>query len=104
MDYDLLNQSELAAIAKELDPSASRQLSRDLLIGIIEGTVALLPERTIDKKRLKIMLYVNTNWDQVMYQVSCPAKSRDPRACFQCCDVQAADCITLNPDKIKTVE
>lgn len=100
MEYDRLNRSELATIAQELDAEAHRFLSRDILIRVIEGEQPPLPERTINKRRLQVMNYVNENWDQVMYQVSCPAKSRDPRACFNCCDVQAIECISLNTDKI----
>lgn len=101
MDYESLNISELVTIALELEPEAHRGMPRDLLIQIIEGESPRVPERTLNKKRLKIMSFINEHWLQVAYQVSCPAKSRDPRACFSCCDMQAVMCSVTNEDKIR---
>jgi hypothetical protein len=100
MDLDLaaMNLSELVVIAQNFAPEAHRGLSRELLISIIENhdNEVELPQRTINKKRLRIMRYVNDNWGQVEYQVSCPAKTRDPHACFVCTDVQTAECVLQN--------
>lgn len=98
MDYANLNHSELARIAQELEHEAHRGLPRELLIRIIEGASPVLPERTVNKKRLKIMQTLNENWEQVSCLISCPATSRDPRACFSCHDLQAVSC-SLNVEQ-----
>lgn len=99
MDYQKMNISELVVVAQELEEQAHRGMSREHLIQIIEGESLLVPERIVNKKRLKIMQYIDAHWEQVAYQVSCPAKSRDPRACFSCCDIQVVMCSVRNQDK-----
>lgn len=101
MNLDEMNLTELVTIARELEPEAHRGLGREALVLIIEGEAAPLPQRHINKKRLQITQYLDTNWEQVSSLVSCPAKSRDPWACFGCTDVQAAACITDNQDKFE---
>lgn len=101
MSLDELNLSELVAIAREVEPEAHRALGREVLAQIIEGKAVTLPQRTINKKRLLITQYLDANWDQVSSLVSCPAKTRDPWACFGCTDVQAAACVTDNKDKFE---
>lgn len=96
IDYEVLNLTELTTIAKEVNPSASRHLPVEALIAIIEGVEIELPERFLDKKRLKVLRYIDEKWESVRYQISCPAKTRDPRACFTCSDMQITCCILDN--------
>lgn len=98
-----LNHSELVVIAQNFAPEAHRGLSRELLISIItdNDTEVALPVRRINKKRLRIMDYVNEHWNQVSYQISCPAKSQDPHACFACTDVQTAICVLHNRARLE---
>ena len=95
-DPTVLNLSELVQICKEIQPEAHRHLPRELLELIAMGEDVELPERTVNKTRLKIMTYINENYSQVEYQISCPAKSRDPHACFTCTDLQVACCTVSN--------
>lgn len=99
IDYAELNTSELLAMAGEFNPRVHRGLPRELLIQIIEGADVELPERVINKKRLRIMGYINEHWAAVSYQISCPARSQDPYACFGCSDLQAASCVLANSKK-----
>ncbi len=99
LDYAELNLTELVAMAKEFNPNAHHGLPRELLIQIIEGESIELPERVIDRKRLKIMDYINEHWAAVSYQISCPARSQDRYACFGCSDLQAASCVLANSKK-----
>lgn len=101
MNLDELSTTELVTIAREVENEAHRGLAREVLIAIIEGEATALPQRTINKKRLRIMQYLDANWEQVSSLVSCPAKTRDPWACFGCTDVQAASCVLDNKDKFE---
>jgi hypothetical protein len=98
---DEVNLSELVLLAQNEDPEAHRGLGRSHLKSIILGDEEEeLPLRTINKVRLRIMEFVNTHWLQVRPFVQCPAKTRDPRACFQCTDHQAVECAMSNKDDI----
>ncbi len=99
IDYEELNHTELVALAAEFNPNAHHGLPRSWLIQIIEGEDIELPERLIHKKRLRVMGYINEHWDAVSYQISCPARSQDPYACFGCSDLQAASCVLTNAKK-----
>ncbi len=102
MDLDSCNLTELVTMARELDPEAHRGLSRETLCKIINGEETRpLKQRSINKIRLKIMTFINENWEQVSPLISCPAKSRDSYACFTCCDVQVSLCTLTNKDKIE---
>jgi hypothetical protein len=95
-DVAALNLTELVAICKEAHPDAHRALPRELLELVALGVDVALPPRFVNRTRLKIMNYVNENWTQVEYQINCPAQSRDPHACFNCSDLQVADCTLSN--------
>ena len=98
MDLDELNITELLQLAQEENPNAHRGVSRDILVRIINGEEISLPPRKVDKTRLQIMEYINTYWAQVKPLVQgCPARTQDPRACFQCSDVQVVECALTNP-------
>lgn len=95
---DEMNASELLLLAQENNLNAHRGLDRAVLIKIILGEEIDLPERQVDKIRLKIMTFIDENFKQVEPLVqACPAKTRDLRACFQCTDVQVTECALGNP-------
>lgn len=100
--WDDMNISELTWLAQEQNPNAHRGLDREMLLAIAQGEEVDLPPRTVDKVRLRIMEFVNEHWQQVKPLISCPARSRDPRACFACTDVQAVECALTNQKKIFT--
>jgi hypothetical protein len=93
-DFAECNHTELVALAQELDPRACRSTSREDLLRIIAGQEIDLPERSVDAVRLYIMRFVNRNYDQLRPLLDCPAKTRDPRACFNCLDYQVVECAT----------
>lgn len=95
---DDLNTSELLLLAQEHEPNSHRGLSREVLLRIALGEETALPPRHVDKVRLQIMRFVDTNFKRVEPLVqACPAKTRDLRACFQCTDVQVVECALMNP-------
>ena len=100
---DQMNMTELTELAKETNPDAHRGLSREVLNQIILNAPEdgpKLPEKPINKYRLRIMTFVLDHWEQVKPMLTCPAKSGDPRACFGCTDVQVVECVTMNKDNI----
>ncbi len=98
MDLDELNMSELLLLAQETNPNVHRGLPREILSQIALGEEMELPERHVDKVRLKIMSFIDENFKQVEPLVqSCPAKTRSLRACFQCTDIQVVECALGNP-------
>lgn len=100
IDLDELNQSELVLLAEEHDTEAHRGLSRAKLIAIIRGKGKPYPARQVNKVRLKIMDYIIEHWVQVEPLLSCPAMTGNPRACFQCTDIQVAECALTNKQTI----
>lgn len=96
IDYDRLNLTELTHLVQQVEPRAHRGLPRGVLIAILEDEEVRLPDRIIDGKRLKIMQYIDKNWRSVNALLTCPAKTRDPHACFGCSDLQAASCVIDN--------
>lgn len=95
-DWDTLNASELAALAQDIDPNAHRGCSREVLLSVLRGESPPLPTYRPDKYRLRIMQYLDENWERVEPLLTCPARSRDPHACFACTDVQVAECSLSN--------
>lgn len=98
---DKMNMTELAALAQETDAEAHRGLGRERLAQIIRGASDdPLPQKPINKYRLRIMEFVNDHWEQVKPMLTCPARSGDPRACFNCTDVQVVECVSTNRDNL----
>lgn len=102
MDLDDLNDSELVLVAQGVAPEVHRGYDRADLIEMIEtGEDLDLQPREVNKVRLRIMQYITDHWKQVEPLLSCPASTKDPRACFQCTDVQVVECATTNPEIFK---
>lgn len=97
---DELNSSELVRMAWLMHPGAHRSLPRELLCAIIRGEEVDLPERNIDIWRTTIFKFVDVNWARVNPLLSCPMKTRKPGACFNCPDIQVAECTLDNLDTI----
>lgn len=96
-DWGSLNTSELVLNAQDVDENAHRGMERSELIRLItKGSDEPLPTYRPDKYRLRIMEYLNDNWQRVEPLIRCPARSRDPRACFSCTDIQVAECSLSN--------
>lgn len=96
-----LNLSELAEMARAIDPNAHRGLSRETLETIIREWIEdSTPQRKIDVWRKKIFELCDSHWDQVAPLLSCPMKTRSPWACFHCPDFQVAECTLLNAEQL----
>lgn len=97
---DELNVSELVAMAWAMNPGAHRALPRETLYSIIQGEDIILPERHIDIWRATIFTFCDEHWMQVKPFLSCPMKSRKPHACFNCPDIQVAECTLVNHETL----
>lgn len=96
-----INLTELVLLAQDLDNNAHRGLGRSALIALLEGRPEPLPTYRVDKYRLRIMTFLDANWERVEPLLKCPARSRDLRACFTCTDIQVAECSLNNPTIFK---
>lgn len=90
---DDMNTTELVAMASQSNLHVHRGLSRAVLYSIIQGEAVELPESNIDLWRHTIFDFVDSHWKQVNPLLSCPMKTRSPTACFQCPDIQVAECV-----------
>lgn len=97
MNLAELNQSELTVLASNLNENVHRGLPREVLVAIIRGEEVELPPRRVDSFRAHIYTYVERYWSQFEPLIACPLKTRHPRACFRCSDVQVGECTLQNP-------
>lgn len=103
--FDDYNETELAYMARLIDPNATRGYGREALIDIIEsGEPMDLDPPMVDEAREDIFAMVDHYWKQVKSLINCPMKARHPRACFKCSDVQVAECTVSNVDLIREVK
>jgi len=42
------------------------------------------------------MRFIDDYWVKIQSQITCPAKSRDPKACYGCTDTQVYSCLVKN--------
>ena len=98
--FDVCNRTELLQICERIGLRPPPNLPKEKLIGLILGEEEPSPDwkNVIDSWRHGIMAFLLDHWDVVRSQIDCPAKSADPRACFQCTDAQVITCIALNPE------
>ena len=75
-------------------------MSREVLGQLLEGYLdpkVVTGVNDLDAWRDAIMLFITDYWDKLQSQLSCPAKSKDPKACYGCIDTQVVACLTKNP-------
>lgn len=71
--------------------------SKEKMIALLEGT-----EEPVDVNhptyiwRDAIMEFVEEYWAKLRSQLTCPAKTRDPKACYGCVDTQVYACLVEN--------
>lgn len=95
--FDRFNDTELYQTAREAGlivlPSEPREKLIVYLLGEEEPPKI---EQNIDMWRNGIMGFLIEHWKQVETQLTCPAKSGDPLACFGCIDTQVISCLVSN--------
>jgi len=99
------NHTELHQICRRMDihvrPTASREDMIDYICGNDEPPP---PWHGINAWRHALMGFVLDNWELIRSQISCPAKSGDPRACFGCTDTQVMFCVVDNHDNESLIQ
>jgi hypothetical protein len=78
-------------------------MHREDLLAILDDEDIELPSRLVDGARERIFAMVDKYWTQVESLVSCPLKTRKPRACFGCTDIQVAECSLMNKKLIEGI-
>ena len=96
--WDDLNHSELVRLAYAASARVHRGTPRDVLILLLseDNVDVSFPPRGVDLARTAIFEMVDRYWKQVKSLIPCPMRSRQPRACFSCTDLQVAECSLLN--------
>lgn len=98
--FDRMNLTELYQTCRAAGlvvlPNNSRQNFVAYLLGEKEPPTI---SHGIDSWRNGIMGFLIEHWKQVETQLTCPARSKDPRSCFGCVDTQVVSCLVSNePD------
>ena len=102
--FDRCNESELYQIARASGLRVLPKATKPELIKYIlceEVPEPVSPD--IDEWRLAIMRFVVEHRRQLEVQLRCPAKSMDPRACFQCVDQQVISCLVENAGNVELI-
>lgn len=91
------NQTELYQTARRAGLAVHPAMPRGMIISILLGEQESPPfEHPFDPWRRAIMSFLLDHWKQVETQLTCPAKSGDPNACFGCVDAQVTTCLVTN--------
>lgn len=95
------NRTELLQLAQgaglHLHPLTPREKIIDIFLGIVEPPAPYLEMASWRHGLMKLIL---DNWDNVRSQLNCPAKSKDPRSCFGCTDMQVVTCLSENREHL----
>jgi hypothetical protein len=92
-----LNHTELYQMARAAGLVVLPSESKENLIAYVLGEKEPPPiEHGIDMWRNGIMAFLIEHWKQVETQLTCPARSKDPRACYGCVDTQVISCLVSN--------
>lgn len=93
------NRTELYQLCRRVGlnahPTATRHQLIALLTGDEEPSITEI-DHPIDSWRHGIMGFVEEFWSMLETQLTCPARSRDPRSCFGCVDAQVVACVVAN--------
>jgi len=60
-------------------------------------------ESSLDKWRQNLMSFLLDHWAALSTQLTCPAKTGDPAACFGCIDTQVAYCLMDNREYLPRI-
>ena len=102
--FDSYNNTELYQTARHAGLAVHPAMPREMIIAILQGEMEPPPfEHSLDGWRRGIMGFVREHWKQLETQLTCPAKSGDPNACFGCVDVQVTSCLVANESNIHLI-
>lgn len=104
--FDRCNHTELFQVCRRLGLPVAPSIDKETMIRLLLGEEEPNPEwrNAMDSWRHGLMGFLLDNWNNVRSQLQCPAKSGDPRACFNCVDAQVVSCIVDNPDNEQLIQ
>jgi hypothetical protein len=91
------NHTELYQLCRRAGLKVTPDMPKGTLMSVLEGEVEAHLENPLDELRDGLMGFILEHWKRLSVQLFCPAKSGDPKACFQCVDAQVIHCLTINP-------
>jgi hypothetical protein len=95
--FDALNHTELYQLCRGAEIYVSPDATREKMVAYLSGEEEPeLVQHPIDDWRHGLMRFVIDYWKKLETQITCPAKSRDPKACFQCIDTRVIACVVTN--------
>lgn len=98
------NDTELYQMARKAGLTVLPSTTKDLLIEYLLGEVEPPPVvHEIDQWRHGIMGFLLEHWRAMETQLTCPARTKDPRACFNCLDTQVVTCLVQNEKDIHLI-
>lgn len=95
----MLNRTEMGQICADAG-MPTKEESVEEMQRVLDGEKAPV-ERPVDRIRVSLMQFILDHWRTVRAQLTCPAKSGDPRSCFQCHDMQVVACVSDQPKDAK---
>jgi len=91
------NHTELCQVARRAGHNIRPTMTRDELIKIIVLDAPPSAEvNDFDETRRAIMRFLIEHRKKLETQITCPAKSFEPDACFGCVDAQVICCLVSN--------
>lgn len=91
------NHTELYQICRRRGIRVEPQLSREQLIdAYINDTIYGTTNNVFDSWRHGLTGFVFDHWRMLEPQLTCPIKSKDPKSCWGCLDLQVVACVEGN--------
>jgi hypothetical protein len=96
--FDPYNRTELHQLCQANGIRIARDTPREEMVRLLLGEATMHPDQysDLDEWRHAIMGFVLDHWDRLSTQLTCPAKSGDPKACFGCVDSRVQYCLDKN--------
>jgi hypothetical protein len=105
-DFSTCNETELYQVCRRVGLPVTPRTSKEEMVSYLLGEKEPPDvENIFDGWRDGIMRFLLDHWSVVESQLSCPAKSGDPRSCYQCVDAQVVSCVVQqNPYDQRLIE
>lgn len=99
------NHTELYQLGRRAGLLVTPSMSREELIAEFtrDTPMPLGITNPMDSWRNGLAGFVMDYWSKLQNQVTCPLKSKDPKSCFGCLDMQVITCITNNPSNEEVI-
>lgn len=103
--FERCNHTELYQMARAAGIYVSPATPKADLIKYINGEAEPPPiPHEVDRWRHGIMSFLLQHWRAVETQLTCPARTKDPRACFNCLDTQVVTCLVQNEKDVHLIQ